>query len=60
MEIIFKWCITNKMELNKKKSGILQIVRNINNQWRQTQINGIPIVNEYKYLGIWFDNKMKL
>jgi hypothetical protein len=23
MEIIFRWCITNKMELNKKKSGIL-------------------------------------
>ena len=60
MEIIFNWCITNKMELNKKKSGILQIVRNKNNQWRQSQINGIPIVDEYKYLGIWFDNKMKL
>lgn len=60
LDIIFRWCKNNKMDLNTKKSGILQLVRNKNSKWREVQINDIPVVEEYKYLGIWFDNKMKL
>ncbi len=34
VNIINNWCQNNKMELNKKKSGILQLTRDIRNEWK--------------------------
>ena len=48
------------MELNKKKSGILQINKCKNKTWKITNIQGIPVVNQYKYLGITLDSALSL
>ena len=45
--------------INRQKSGVMYIVQKNNNKNKSPQqIMGYPIVKEYKYLGIWFDNRM--
>ncbi len=48
------------MELNKKKSGILQINKCKNKTWKITNIDGIPVVKQYKYLGTTLDRALSL
>ena len=49
MNIIEKWSINNKIKINKKKSGILILEKNSN---EDKDINNYPLKNKYKYLGI--------
>ena len=46
------------MKINRKKSGIM-FVKKRNSKVKETRrdIQEYPIVEEYKYLGIWIDYK---
>ena len=46
------------MELNKNKCGVLNIRKRKNQNANMEPIMGIPQVTEYKYLGIYLDEKM--
>ena len=47
------------MKINKNKSGIMYItLKNDIRSGQRQHILGFPIVKEYKYLGIWFDNRL--
>ena len=48
------------MKLNKGKSGIMIHGLKGRKQKKETFIQGIPIVDKYKYLGIWIDKNMTL
>ena len=52
------------MEINKKKSGIIFLEdknnNKINKKYKKLDLNGYPILNKYKYLGIYLDNNMNL
>ena len=52
LNVLENWCKSNDMEINKKKSGVLiaRIDKRTPNQ--ATSFNGIPLVNQYRYLGI--------
>jgi hypothetical protein len=55
IEELENWCKTNKIEINKKKSGILII----NDDGKDPNtINNYPVVLEYKYLGVLLDTKI--
>ena len=49
MEIIDKWALNNNIKINKNKSGIIILQHNNN---KDKNINGYPLKNQYKYLGI--------
>ena len=53
---IEKWSILNGINVNKKKSGIM-ILKGTDDR---SEIEGYPIIKQYKYLGITIDNKMKI
>ena len=55
MKIIENWAENNDMIINKKKCGIL-VVKGLNN--KTDNINGYPIKNTYKYLGITINNNL--
>ena len=46
----------NGIKVNKNKSGIVLIKR----IEEETEIEGYPVITEYKYLGILIDNKLKI
>ena len=46
------------MTINKKKSGIIFYKKKKRKRLKDNDIAGYPIVEEYKYLGIWMDQKM--
>ncbi len=48
------------MDLNKQKCRILDIRKRLNNNYDYTEIQQIPQVKEYKYLGIILDEKLNL
>ena len=54
---IKNWSKENNLQLNPRKSGVVQFVSragNIRKKLRTGEsIEGIPVVNEYKYLGVW-------
>ena len=55
IKVLEKWCDKNKIGVNKKKSGIIIINddgTDVNN------INGYPVVLEYKYLGVLINTKL--
>jgi hypothetical protein len=70
IHIIDAWSSDNGMQLNKKKSGIVVFAPRIAKQipymcrkekeWKVeiNDINGVPIVPKYKYLGTILDNKL--
>jgi len=44
------------MLMNKKKSTIVPIY----DEETKEEINGIPVKDKYKYLGIWIDNTNRI
>ena len=48
------------MKINKKKSGIIFYKKRMlkENENNEKEIAGFPIVREYKYLGVWIDEKL--
>ena len=52
------------MKLNKGKSGVIFLENSRNNKiskkYRDLDLQGFPLLNEYKYLGIWLDNNLNL
>ena len=59
LRIVEGWATTNSMELNKKKCGILSVCRK-SSPIRRKEIDGVPFVEEYKYLGIPLDQSLTL
>ena len=57
IHIIDKWTQLNKINVNKLKSGIM-ILNNY--KIEEDNIEGYPIINEYKYLGILINFKMNI
>jgi hypothetical protein len=61
IQVVEDWALANGMSLNKQKSGIVPFykrrtkARNIGDD-----MNGIPILEEYKYLGTIMDRKLTL
>ena len=53
-EILERWSIENKIEINKKKSGILML----QGTTVLKTLNGFPIVDNYKYLGVTMNSKL--
>ena len=54
--ILEKWSELNGIKVNKNKSGIMLI------KWieEEIEIEGYPVIIEYKYLGIMIDNKLRI
>jgi len=55
IEILEKWCVDNRIGVNKKKSGIIIINDDGSDS---NNIRGYPVVLEYKYLGVLIDTKL--
>ena len=50
---IQNWCTTNRLEVNHKKSGVMQIRKDRRTpSGDEKEINGYPIVQSYEYLGV--------
>jgi len=54
--ILEKWSELNGIKVNKNKSGIMVI----KGKEEDVEIEGYPVITEYKYLGITIDNKLKI
>ena len=54
--ILEKWTEINGIKVNKNKSGIM-LIKGIE---EDVEIEGYPVISEYKYLGIMIDNKLKI
>ena len=48
------------MAINKKKSAILPLLINHERMPKEVEYQGYPIVREYKYLGVRFNNKVQV
>ena len=67
IRIIHEWTIKNKIRLNPNKSALMKITKNISKKEHgehTTTINDtisikIPIVNNYKYMGICLNNNLQ-
>ena len=63
LTIIERWSTENNLKINKKKSAILEF---INRRSKYTLLKtgdthrDYPIVDEYKYLGTWLNQKLNL
>ena len=51
------WTKLNGINVNKKKSGIMILKNKIETN---DKIDGYPIINKYKYLGIMINDKMNI
>jgi len=59
IQLILKWGEKNGLNINKKKCGILQVVASRNKVTvSDGEIQGIPVVRSYRYLGVHLDNKL--
>ncbi len=50
--ILEEWSNTNSMTVNKMKSGVIRIGKKVK---ENTSIQGYPVVDKYKYLGVWIN-----
>ena len=57
---IERWIDRNRMKLNKGKSGILFHEKKGRKLKAEKRIRDIPVVDEYKYLGIWIDKNLTM
>ena len=61
IDIIENWSRSNGIDINKAKSGIMQVRKD-----RRTlpllapEIRGYPVVTSYKYLGVQVDDCLKV
>jgi hypothetical protein len=63
IQIIEEWDTTNGMILNKKKSGIVNFIKRKQRKVQDLvskEVEGIPILESYKYLGTMLDYKLRL
>jgi len=59
LNLIAKWSLENGATINRRKCGILPISKKDNpDVW--LEIDGVPVVDEYKYLGIPLDQALNL
>ena len=61
---IKRWSLENNLKLNNLKSGIMQFLPRTGKQTSHWEIGKmieeIPVVEKYKYLGMWLDQKLTL
>ena len=56
-DVIEEWSAANGIGINKAKSGVMQIRKDRRTPPPlETQFRGYPLVREYKYLGVYFDD----
>ena len=64
IQIINCWSEENNLQLNSKKSGIVEFLSRVGNIRKILKVGesfeGIPVVSEYKYLGMWLDSKLTM
>jgi len=73
IEIVRKWSSENNLKLNEKKSGIVPFQPrkgkqkyftlkpgNPNNPLEEKTFEGFPVLQKYKYLGLWLDEKLQM
>ena len=64
IKLIKSWSKENNLELNAKKSGIVEFTPRRGNQTKYLKVNsefeGIPVLNEYRYLGLILDGKLTM
>lgn len=58
MEMLERWATANNMVVNKAKCGVLPITRSAFSNERE--VNGYPVVREYKYLGMVLNGRLDL
>ena len=60
IRVVERWCIEFNIKLNPSKSGVLEIVPKYKSGSLKvgTSFHGIPVVEKYKYLGVWLDRKL--
>ena len=60
IKIVEEWAKINRMQINKKKSGIIfhKKRKKKKKEGDIIQIEGYPLKEEYKYLGIIIDSKL--
>ena len=58
--LIDSWSSNNNMKLNKGKSAIIEFLppRSRRKYLKQPFKLGIPVLDKYKYLGLWLNNKI--
>lgn len=62
IQIAEAWSLTNGIEINHQKSAILQVKhhKRKNSKLLGDTFRNIPVLNEYKYLGLVIDDGLKL
>jgi len=64
IRIIKQWSNENNLKLNEKKSGVLEFLPRLGRQSSILVVNslfeGIPVVERYKYLGLWVNAKLTM
>ncbi len=61
IKCIRSWSLENCMNLNEKKSGIVEFVdRTMKLKLKDQTFQGFPICNEYRYLGLKLTNKLSM
>ena len=61
MDLLFSWCKDNKMHINPQKSGIMVVRKDRRtHEFKTDSWREIPLVNEYKYLGLMITDSLKL
>src|SRR5690242_18052597 len=62
IEITKRWSAKNNIKLNTDKSSLLEIPPKYQDLALRvgTSISEIPVVDKYKYLGVWIDQKLSL
>ncbi len=60
IQVVQDWCREANISLNANKSGILEVLHRRGKPLLQIGecIEGIPVVQSYKYLGLFIDNKL--
>ena len=60
IEKFYNWADANHMAINRKKSQIIQLKFSKHKKHKSTigSINGLKLVQQYKYLGVDFDETL--
>ncbi len=59
IQTIREWTKANNLKLNEKKSGIVEFIgRRMSKILKESTFEGLPVCNEYKYLGLKLTNKL--